>query len=162
MAGAGVACIGRAAACGGSGWAWFGGHFSWGWWDVVEAPEAYFVGVFEFVLVVVVDYVGKGTDVNVVGWSEAVVVDPIVDGAVWEVGTFWPRCALDRVGGDDAVSGGVEAQPEFPALEMLPAGRVIMRNPVDSRIIFDKSVIRLGAPGETHSLHCNLHDRRRH
>ena len=75
------------------------------------APQVDFVGVFQFVLFVVGDEVGKGSCVNGVGRAVAVVLCPLVNGALEEVGSFGPHGALDVFRVDDMVGCWVQAEP---------------------------------------------------
>ena len=76
------------------------------------APQVYFSRVFKFVLFVVVDDVGEGSCVDEVGRAVAVVLCPLMDGALEEVGAFGPHGALDVLRVDDVVGSWVEAEPD--------------------------------------------------
>ena len=75
------------------------------------APKVDFVSVFQFVLLVVGDDVGEGSCVDSVGGAVAVVLCPLVDGALEEVGAFGPHGACSFFGVDDMVGVRVEAEP---------------------------------------------------
>ena len=75
-------------------------------------PQVDFGCMFQLMLFVVVDDVGEGSCVDVVGWAVAVILCPLVDGALEEVGSFRPYCALDLVRVDGTIGSWVEAEPK--------------------------------------------------